>query len=133
MERRRRNAGEARAPGSELVRIRLPSSPTTSPRRARRRPIAGVLVVIEAPALSAQHWVADAFDISSDGMGLVLPPALPLATELLLSFRLDAENEFSRLPAEIRHRDPVAGGGGVRFGPWPEEDRRRLLEHLATH
>jgi len=133
MEGKQRSTGKLRAPGTELVRIRLPSPPATSPRRARRRPVTGILVVIEAPTLSAQHWIADAFDISSDGMGLVLPPALPLATELLLSFRLDEEHAFSRVPAEIRHRDPVAGGGGVRFGAWPEEDRRRLLEHLATH
>lgn len=116
-----------------VVRVRLPSPSATSPRRARRRPLSGVLVVIEAPAWSPQHWVADAFDISSDGMGLVLPPALPLSAQLLLSFRLDDEHEFSRVPAEIRHRDALAGGGGVRFGVWQEADRLRLLEHLATH
>jgi len=132
MERRRGHLSEVRRTETDIVRIRLPSPAASSPRRARRRPLAGVLVVIEAPKLSTQHWIADAFDISTDGMGLVLPPALPLATELLLTFRLDATHEFSRVPAEIRHRDPLAGGG-VRFGSWNDDDRLRLLEHLATH
>jgi hypothetical protein len=123
---------DVRTPSAEVVQVRLREPPGTNRRRARRRPLAGVLVVIEAPRISSTHWVADAFDISAEGMGLVLPPALPLAEDVLLSFRLDPAHEFSRVPATVRHLDGLAGGG-VSFGGWSESDRFRLLEHLATH
>lgn len=122
---------EALDPRLQVVRIKVPTPPATRPRRSRRRPISGVLVEIEGPDLSRQVWVADGLDLNADGMGLVLPPALPIATEVLLTFRLDEAHEFSRVPAIVHHREPLAGNGGVRFGAWSDADRLRLLEHLS--
>ncbi len=114
-----------------LVRMRVPPPPMSQPRRSRRRAIAGVLVEIEAPTLGIEVWVGEAFDVNVDGMGLMLPPALPLTTPVLLTFRLTEGYEFSRVPAAVLHREPLAGGGGVRFLPWADADRLRLVEFLA--
>lgn len=115
-----------------------PSPPSGDPRhegarqhRAPRCPIPGVLVAIDAPALSDQPWVVDAIDLSSHGMGIVLPPEIPGGTEVLLSFRLAAERDFARLPATVRHQE--GSTGGVIFDDWPPADRLRLLEHLVEH
>ncbi len=105
------------------------SSAGGSQRRSRRRPIHGVLVAIDAPKIADQPWVVDAIDISAYGIGLVLPPELPAGTEVLLSFRLDEQTEFSRVPAVVRHHDGLSGG--VRFEPWPAADRLLLLECLV--
>lgn len=122
---------DALDPKLQVVRIRVPTPPETRPRRSRRRALSGVLVEIEGPDLSQQVWVADALDLNADGMGLVLPPALPIATPVLLTFRLDEAHEFSRVPAVVKHREPLAGNGGVHFGAWSDADRLRLLEHLS--
>ena len=66
-------------------------------------------------------------------MGLVLPPALPIATGLLLTFRLGDEFDFSRVPALLLHREPLAGVGGVHFLNWDEVERSRLIEFLARN
>ncbi|NJL27438.1 MAG: PilZ domain-containing protein [Thermoanaerobaculia bacterium] len=97
-------------------------------RRGKRRPIAGVLVAIDAPEVAERPWVVDAIDVSADGMGLVLPPELPEGTRVELSFKLDAA-EFARLPATVTHR--MGTSGGVRFDPWPDADRLRFLEFLV--
>lgn len=122
---------ESLDPKVRVVRIKVPAPPATRPRRSRRRSLSGVLVEIEGPDLSQQVWVADALDLNADGMGLVLPPALPISTPVLLTFRLDEVHEFSRVPAVVHHREPLAGNGGVRFGDWSDADRLRLLEHLS--
>ena len=116
----------------EVRRISLPPRrPSDVPRRSRRHPAAGVLVEIEAPTIADKPWVVDAVDVNADGMGLVLPRRLAPGTEVFLSFRLDPACEFSRVPAVVLHREPQAGGGGVRFGAWSDADRLRLLEHLV--
>lgn len=97
-------------------------------RQARRASVHGLLVAIDAPGLSSDPWVVDAIDISSKGLGLVLPPELLEGTEVLLSFKL-GDHDLSRLPATVQYRAGVAGG--VRFEPWPGEDRRKLLEYLV--
>ncbi len=99
------------------------------PRRARRAPIHGLLVAVDAPELSSEHWVVDGIDINSLGMGLVLPPELLEGTRVLLSFRL-GERELSRLPATVQYK--VGVSGGVRFDPWPEVERLKLLEYLVS-
>ena len=120
-----------------VVRMRVPRPPTTTPRtegrRSRRRAISQVFVHIEAPALDHQAWVTEALDLNVDGMGLVLPPALPVATGLLLTFRLGEEFDFSRVPALLLHREPLAGVGGVHFLNWDEVERARLIEFLARN
>lgn len=97
-------------------------------RRSRRLPIAGVLLAIDAPAVAARPWVVDAIDVSTDGMGLVLPPELPEGTRVELSFKID-DAEFARLPAVVTHQ--LGTSGGVRFEPWPAPDRLRFLELLV--
>ena len=63
-------------------------------------------------------------------MGLVLPPEVPQDTHVLLSFQLDESLAFSRVPAQVQHREGVSGG--VRFDPWPTDRRLALLEFLVT-
>ena len=100
-----------------------------SPRRARRASIHGLLVAIDVPELSSQPWVVDGIDLSSIGMGLVLPPELLEGTRVLLSFKL-GDYELSRLPATVQHK--VGVSGGVRFEAWPDRERRMLLEYLVS-
>lgn len=97
-------------------------------RRSLRRPIAGVLVAIDAPEVADRPWVVDAIDVSADGMGLVLPPELAEGTRVELSFKL-GDAEFARLPALVTHR--LGTSGGVHFDPWPDPDRLRFLEFLV--
>ncbi len=98
------------------------------PRRSRRASIHGLLVAIDAPELSSEPWVVDGIDLNSRGMGLVLPPELLEGAQVLLSLRLD-EHELARLPATVQHK--VGVSGGVRFDPWPETERLKLLEYLV--
>lgn len=99
-------------------------------RRSRRRlPIHGVLVAIDAPEVSAEHWVVDALDINADGLGLVLPPELPEGTLVELTFKLRDDAVFARMPAMVRHQ--MGSSGGVRFDEWPQLERLKLLEHLV--
>lgn len=98
-------------------------------RRTRRTQIHGVLVAIDAPAVAPEPWIVDAIDVNADGLGLVLPPELPEGTRVLLSFQLGDELDFSRLPATVLHH--FGTGGGVRFEPWPDAARLKLLEHLV--
>ena len=100
-----------------------------APRRTRRAPIHGLLVAIDAPELSSDPWVVDGIDLSSSGMGLVLPPELLEGTRVLLSFKL-GDYELSRLPATVQYK--VGVSGGVRFEAWPEAERRMLLEYLVS-
>ena len=102
-------------------------------RRARRLPTGDLLVAVDAPEVAAKPWVVAAIDVNSLGMGLVLPPELREGTRVLLSFKLDDECEFSRLPATVVHYGPTGGGGGVRFDAWPSADRLGLLEVLVRH
>ena len=106
------------------------STSGTTSRRSRRIPIHGVLVAIDAPQVADQPWVVDAIDISSRGLGLVLPPELAEeGTPVLLSFKLGDDIELSGVPATVRH--PQGGSGGVRFEPWPAAERLALLEFLV--
>ncbi len=104
------------------------SERSAEPRRTWRAPIHGLLIAIDAPELSSEPWVVDGIDLNSRGMGLVLPPELLEGARVLLSFRLD-EHELSRLPATVQHK--VGVSGGVRFDPWPESERLKLLKYLV--
>lgn len=100
-------------------------------KRRLRRTIPRVLVAIDAPQLTDQPWVVDAIDISSTGMGLVLPEDLDAGQHVFLSFQLDDGPEFSRVPALVRHQRNVFSGG-VSFEAWPTSDRLGLLEYLVA-
>ncbi len=97
-------------------------------RRTRRAPIHDLLIAVDVPELSSEHWVVDGIDINSKGMGLILPPELLEGTQVLLSFVLDGR-ELSRLPATVQHK--VGVSGGVRFAAWPESERLKLLDYLV--
>ena len=73
--------------------------------------------------------MVDAIDISSGGLGLVLPPEIEEGTSVELTFKLGA-TELSRVPARVQHR--FGTSGGVDFGEWDDEDRLALLEHLVA-
>jgi len=114
---------------SEPIDERRGSDDREGPRRAHRIAIPGVLVAIDAPSMSEEPWVADALDINAHGMGLVLPPEIPPAIDVLLTFKLGDDLEFSRLPARVQHREGTSGG--VVFGAWPPHARLELLEYLV--
>jgi len=103
--------------------------PGTSPRRSRRHPVHGLLVAIDAPAISESHWAVDALDLNADGIGVILPPDLPPGSQVELSFKLAPAAEFSRVPGIVLHHDGQSAG--VRFVGWPEGERLRLLEYLV--
>ena len=88
-------------------------------------------MAIDAPHLTDQPWVVDAIDISSTGMGLVLPDELEAGQRVYLSFQLDDGPEFSRVPALVRHQRNVFSGG-VSFEAWPSAERLKLLEYLVS-
>jgi len=113
------------------ARSETPRTPSW-PRRSRRIAIPGVLVAVDAPGIAAEPWVVDALDVSPTGLGLMLPPELPEGTEVLLSFKLDEELDFSRLPATVQHREGTSSGG-VRFDRWPDSERLKLLEFLVRY
>lgn len=107
-----------------------PAEPSPAARRNRKK-IPRVLVAIDAPQLADHPWVVDAIDISSTGMGLVLPEELTEGNRVFLSFSLDERTEFSRVPAIVRHQMRVFSGG-VSFEAWPSAERLKLLEFLVT-
>lgn len=115
----------------ETIDARRGGEDRDAPRRARRIAIPGVLVAIDAPSMSQEPWVADALDINAHGMGLVLPPEIPPAIDVLLTFKLGDHLEFSRVPARVQHREGTSGG--VVFGTWPLAERLELLEYLVSY
>jgi hypothetical protein len=118
--------------GAATRRVAIPQEPvTSSSRRPRRRPVTGMLVGVEAPDLGDHRWVVDAVDLSSDGMGLVLPDDLPPGSSVLLTLRLSEGCDLARVPATVLHREPQASAGGVSFDTWNAADRLCLLEHLV--
>jgi PilZ domain len=99
-------------------------------RQARRIPVGGLLVAIDAPEVSPQPWVVEAIDVNSRGMGLMLPAELAPGTQVGLTFKLGGGFEASRLPATVLH-SRSDGVGAVSFEPWPDAERRELLEYLV--
>jgi hypothetical protein len=118
--------------GTATRRAAVPQQPATpSSRRPRRRLVTGMLVGVEAPDLGDHRWVVDAVDLSSNGMGLVLPDDIPPGSSVLLTLRLSEGCDLARVPATVLHREPQASAGGVSFDTWNAADRLCLLEHLV--
>lgn len=86
-------------------------------------------MAIEAPDVARKPWVVGAVDVSSHGMGLLLPSGLPAECEVRLSFQLSDGTAFSRVPARVQHAEGQTGG--VRFGAWTDSERLKLLEYLV--
>jgi hypothetical protein len=106
------------------------TAPRGERRRSRRQPIPSVLVAVETPRNGADAYVAAAVDINADGIGLVLPPEIHAGDEVLLTFELDPELTFERLPSTVV-RGASAGAGAIGFRRWPVDERLRLVGHLA--
>lgn len=113
----------------EIRHVGAETAASSRPRRTRRRPIPDVLVSIEAPTIAGKPWVVAAIDVNADGLGLVLPEELPPGTEVFLSFKLDDDAVFGRVPAVILHQEGQVGGASFR--EWTPGERLALLEHLV--
>jgi|GEM_PF-1217192 len=111
-------------------------------RRFPRVPVPDVVVGLElSDALaSASHgvpgdptgfaWVGSAMDISLDGLSLALPDDIPLGSEVLLTFKLDPDTAFVRVPAIVVRRKPGFGLGAVLFLGWETADWQALQAFL---
>ena len=114
-------------------------------RRFPRVPVPDVVVGLELPetAVAAPAgrvhdstgfaWVGSAIDISLDGMSLALPDDIPLGSEVLLTFKLDARDEemaFVRVPAIVVRRKPGFGQGAVLFLGWDQAEWQALRAYL---
>jgi len=49
---------------------------------------------------------------------------------VLLTFRLDEQTAFARVPSRVVRKQKGFGVGAVRFASWPESDRLALLSYL---
>jgi hypothetical protein len=125
--------GEARQNGDSVDRRRFP-----------RRPVPDVVVAVELSdtgrtTLSEMSdttlglaWAGSAIDISPEGLALSLPDDIPLGSEVLLTFRLDDETAFARVPSVVVRKQAGYGLGVVRFGDWRSSDRHALRAYLSA-
>lgn len=116
---------------------------TLDRRRDSRVPVPDVLVAVEASeparraptdrgdAEPAPSWACSAIDICRDGMALALPGAVAPGDELFLTFRLDEQTSFSRVPGIVVRTQLGFGLGAVRFQSWTDSERRSLERYLA--
>lgn len=114
-------------------------------RRSSRVPVPGMIVAAElaepvttapvdgarAPGPVSPTWAGSAIDISRDGLGLVLPAEVPVGTELLLTFKLDDDTTFARVPSAVVRTQPGLGLGAVRFEGWNHSELRALHSYLG--
>lgn len=77
-------------------------------------------------------WAGSAIDISPEGLALSLPEDIPLGSEVLLTFRLDDETAFARVPSVVVRKQAGYGLGVVRFGDWRSSDRHALRAYLSA-
>lgn len=112
-------------------------------RRAPRTPVPDLFVALEMSDTSAVQvspkvsdrrrrpsWTASAIDISAEGLALTLPEEVPVGSEVLLTFRLDADTVFARVPSRVVRKEAGFGVGAVSFTSWPESDRLALVSYL---
>ncbi len=112
-------------------------------RRSPRTPVPELFVGLEmsdtscvpvSPKVSDRRrrpsWAASAIDISTEGLALTLPAEVPVGSEVLLTFRLDEETAFARVPSRVVRKEEGFGVGAVSFSSWPESDRLALLSYL---
>lgn len=113
-------------------------------RRFPRKPVPEVVVAVElsdAPRASLSEvsdttlglaWAGSAIDISPEGLALSLPDDIPLGSEVLLTFRLDDETAFARVPSVVVRKQAGYGLGVVRFADWRSSDRHALRAYLSA-
>lgn len=115
---------------------------STERRRFPRVPVPDVVVGLELPEdadatggivpedPSGFTWVGSAIDISLDGLSLALPDDIPLGSEVLLTFKLDADTAFVRVPSIVVRRKPGFGLGAVLFLGWTTDDLQALQTYI---
>lgn len=116
---------------------------STERRGCHRRPVPEVVVAVELSdtnggnlsAVSDTHgglaWAGSAIDISPEGLALTLPDDIPVGSEVLLTFRLDEETAFARVPSVVIRKQHGFGLGAVRFQGWSRSDRQALGAYLG--
>lgn len=127
------------------ARIDLPEDLAAWDRRRNPRvPVPYVIVAVErsvpngdAPTETgdgetAPAWACSAIDICRDGLALALPASVAPGDELLLTFKLDEETCFSRIPGLVVRTQLGFGLGAVRFHGWTDSDLRTLEAFLAS-
>ncbi len=112
-------------------------------RHAPRMPVPEVVVAVElsdtpgsgAPAVSdtpgGLAWAGSAIDISREGLALTLPDDIPVGSEVLLTFRLNDETAFARVPSVVVRKQPGFGLGAVQFHDWKRTDQQSLGSYLG--
>ena len=113
-------------------------------RRSPRTPVPDLFVALEmsdpaaapvSPRVSDRRrrpsWTSSAIDISTEGLALTLPDEVPVGSEVLLTFRLDDDFAFVRVPSRVVRKQEGFGVGAVSFATWPESDRLALLSYLS--
>jgi len=124
---------EARRNGDSVDRRRFP-----------RKPVPEVVVAVELsdtrrPALSpvsdsasGLSWAGSAIDISPEGLALSLPDDIAVGSEVLVTFRLDDETAFARVPSVVVRKQPGYGLGAVQFRDLTRSDRHALRAFLTA-
>lgn len=113
-------------------------------RRSPRKPVPEVVVAVElsdtaGSSLSAVSdssfglsWAGSAIDISPEGLALSLPDDIPVGSQVLVTFRLDDETAFARVPSVVVRKQAGYGLGAVRFQNLSTSDRHALRSFLAA-
>ncbi len=112
-------------------------------RHCPRKPVPEVVVAVEISDTDGATvsevsdtggglaWAGSAIDISPEGLALTLPEDIPVGSEVLLTFRLDDETAFARVPSVVIRKQPGFGLGAVRFHGWSRGDRQALGAYLG--
>ena len=113
-------------------------------RRSPRKPVPEVVVAVELSDITSSRlspvsdssfglsWAGSAIDISPEGLALSLPDDIPVGSQVLVTFRLDDETAFARVPSVVVRKQPGYGLGAVRFQDLSTSDRHALRSFLAA-
>lgn len=113
-------------------------------RRFARRPVPELVVAVELSDEQRERlsevsdtpggltWAGSAIDVSPEGLALTLPEDIPVGSEVFLTFRLNDEAAFARVPAVVVRKQQGFGLGAVRFYGWRAAERRALHAFLEA-
>lgn len=108
-----------------------------------RKPVPEVVVAVELSDTSEARpsalsdtpgglaWAGSAIDISLEGLALTLPDDIPVGSEVLLTFRLDDDTAFARVPSVVVRKQTGLGLGAVQFHDWARTDQQTLGAFLG--
>lgn len=129
----RQQRSDARGNGDSVDRRRFP-----------RKPVPEVVVAVElsdtpraslspvSDSASGLSWAGSAIDISPEGLALSLPDDIAVGSEVLVTFRLDDETAFARVPSVVVRKQSGYGLGAVRFRELSSSDRHSLRAFLTA-